>query len=226
MLVKRIANFNDPSSLASHMRARRFALFRSLVEKLPSGARLLDIGGTPDFWRDIDLVADGRLRVTLLNLESYTPVRPEVKLIRGDARDMVAFPDQSFDAVFSNSVIEHVGSFTDQQRMAIEVRRVAPRYFIQTPNRYFPLEPHFLLPMFQFYPLALRIALVRRHQLGWMPMRPSYEEARREVSQIRLISASEMLKLFPDAKLYRERFYGLTKSLVAYGGWEAAGSSE
>ena len=60
------------------------------------------------------------------------------------------FKDKSFDAVFSNSVIEHVGTFEDQKMMANEVIRVTNFYFIQTPNLYFPIEPHFLVPFFQF----------------------------------------------------------------------------
>ncbi|MEO6866256.1 MAG: methyltransferase domain-containing protein [Gemmatimonadaceae bacterium] len=219
MSLKSLANFHDPSSLASRMRRRRFALFRDLAAELPFGARVLDIGGTPEFWREIDLVARGQLHVTLLNIESYTSIRADIELIQGDARDMQCFHDQAFDAVFSNSVIEHVGSFADQQRMASEVRRVAPRYFIQTPNRYFPLEPHFLIPCFQFFPRALQIRLVQRYKLGWMPRRPDYEAARREVEQVRLMSASEMRALFPDGELYREKIGGLTKSLVSFGGW-------
>jgi len=221
MLLKRLADFHNPSSLASRMRRRRFAVFEALATELPFGARILDIGGTPEFWREIALLERGRVRVTLLNVESYAPAHPDVELIQGDARDMRCFRDWEFDAVFSNSVIEHVGSVADQRRMAAEIQRVAPRYFVQTPNRYFPLEPHFLLPLFQFYPRAFQIALVRRFRLGWMPRRSNYDEAKGEVTQIRLLAASEMRMLFPDATLYREKLCGLTKSLIAYGGWHA-----
>ena len=77
------------------------------------------------------------------------------------------------------------------------------------------------MPLFQFYPRAVQVALVRRFKLGWMPRQPVYADARREVEQIRLLSRSEMRGLFPDASVYRERFAGMTKSLVAYGGWNA-----
>jgi hypothetical protein len=72
MILKRLANFHTPSSLASRMRARRFDIFRALAAELPFGARVLDVGGTPESWGDIDLVAQGRVRATLLNLEPYT----------------------------------------------------------------------------------------------------------------------------------------------------------
>jgi hypothetical protein len=219
MGLKRLANFNDPASLASRMRRKRFALFRGLVEELPRGSSVLDVGGTPQFWEGETLVTSGAIRVTIINLESYVSSNRAIRQLACDARDMRMFGDNSFDVVFSNSVIEHVGSFDDQKKMADEVQRVAPRYFIQTPNRYFPLEPHFLLPLFQFYLRRLQAELLRRRDLGWMHRQPDYEDALREVSQIRLLTVGEMRALFAGASLYRERLAGLTKSLVAYRGW-------
>ncbi len=61
------------------------------------------------------------------------------------------FGDREFDIAFSNSVIEHVPPEL-QAAFAAEVSRVADRYFVQTPNRYFPIEPHYQLPLFQFLP--------------------------------------------------------------------------
>lgn len=217
--LKRLADFNDPNSLAGRMRRKRFEFFRCLITQLPRGSTVLDIGGTPQFWGEEELVSRGAIRVTIANLESYQSVNPAVEQITCDARDMRMFGTNTFNAVFSNSVIEHVGSFADQQQMAREALRVAPRYFIQTPNRYFPLEPHFLLPLFQFYPRRLQAELLRRRDLGWMRRQPNYEDALREVLQIRLLTSSEMRRLFPNGELYKERFAGLTKSLVAYGGW-------
>lgn len=224
--LRRIADASDPTSLASRMRARRFAFFGRLLRELPEGARVLDAGGTADFWAGVDMVRAGRIRLTLLNLEYNCAPERAIEPVVGDARDMRQFSDGEFDAVFSNSVIEHVGSFADQQSMAREIRRVGRRYFVQTPNRYFPIEPHFLLPLFQFYPRGVRAALVQRYQLGWMPRRANYAEALREVEQVRLLSAADMLALFPDAELYWERFAGLAKSLVAYGGWGRTAKQE
>ncbi|MEM2045934.1 MAG: class I SAM-dependent methyltransferase, partial [Candidatus Bathyarchaeia archaeon] len=61
----------------------------------------------------------------------------DVEWIIGDARCM-PFKDKSFDVVFSNSVIEHVGNYDDQKMCAEEIRRVGKCYFVQTPNFYFP----------------------------------------------------------------------------------------
>lgn len=122
---------------------------------------------------------------------------------------MTVFPDSEFDVVFSNSVIEHLGTYEDQWKMAEEVRRVGQRYFVQTPNKYFPIEPHFLVPFCQFFPTALRAWLLTRFDLGWHKRAANYKTARR---------------LFPEANLYKERVWGLTKSFIVYHGW--AGNSK
>lgn len=214
------ADNRDPRSWAHQFRQRRFAFFRSLLDQLPDqGLKILDVGGTPGFWQRMTQDAPP-WRVTLVNQEPALVSLPWLETLTGDARAL-PFPDRSFDVVFSSSVIEHVGDFSDQQRMADEVRRVAPRYFVQTPNFWFPLEPHFLFPGFQWLPLSVRAALLTRSKLGWMARQEVYADALATVRQIRLINAAELRRLFPDAHVYRERIGGLTKSLVAYGGWSA-----
>jgi hypothetical protein len=99
---------------------------------------------------------------------------------------------------------------------------VAKRYFVQTPNRYFPIEPHFLVPGFQFLPLRVRAKLLSRFRLGWYDRVPDKREARREVESVALLSERQVRALFPAAEIYREKFAGLTKSFVAYHGWESA----
>jgi hypothetical protein len=132
---------------------------------------------------------------------------------------MSGIADRQYDVVFSNSTIEHVGTWDDQKRAAAEIRRVGKRYFVQTPNRYFPIEPHFLVPGFQFLPVWLRAGLLSRTRLGWMPRAPDYMSARAEVEQIRLLTRREMCVLFPGASLHIERFGLLAKSFVCHDGW-------
>ncbi|MEO7648000.1 MAG: methyltransferase type 11, partial [Gemmatimonadaceae bacterium] len=127
--------------------------------------------------------------------------------------------DAEFDVVFSNSVIEHLGNFAAQMRMANEVRRVGKRYFIQTPNLFFPLEPHFLVPGFQFFPLGLRAWMVSSFDVGWYRRIPDLHQARAEVESVRLLSRTDLRRLFPEARIYKERFAGIVKSFVAYHGW-------
>jgi SAM-dependent methyltransferase len=155
------------------------------------------------------------LHVTLVNLEPQSASLPTFTRIVGDGRHLPQFPDKSFDIVFSNSTIEHVGTIEDQRRMAAEVRRIGKRYYVQTPNRNFPIEPHFLFPWFQFLPVPSRVWLMRHLSLGWVARIPDAARALSEVTSIHLLTKREFQDLFPEASIIEERFCGLVKSFVA-----------
>jgi hypothetical protein len=202
------------------MRKRRFAFFLSLLDGLGRPLRILDVGGTPQFWQMMGSERIDGIHVTLVNLRAEQTATPGFESVTGDARDLSRYADSSFDVVFSNSVIEHLGpNFADQQRMADEIKRVGKRYFVQTPNRYFPVEPHFLVPGFQFFPVELRVWLVSHFNVGWYRKIPEREKARAEVQSVSLLSGDDVRRLFPDARIYREKLFGLTKSFVAYDGF-------
>lgn len=188
------------------------------MQRIPGVVQILDIGGTYQYWEMMTagLALDQPFHVTLLNPEPEALQHPSFISLAGDGRAMPNFSDGQFEIVFSNSTIEHVGCFEDQMRMAKEVRRVGKRYFVQTPNRYFPIEPHFVFPFFQFLPILLRVWLVQHFDLGWFSRISDQSAAFREVTSIRLLSRREFEYLFPQAHIFEERFYGLVKSFVAY----------
>lgn len=234
LLFRTIADMRRPDSWITQLRLRRMAFFLQLLDGLPKLQRplqVLDVGGTAFFWQmmGLDSVAQGSaatmhnahpaMHITLINLAQPAAVPVNFTNLTGDGCAMPQFAGGQFDVVFSNSVIEHVGDATRQQAFAREVRRVGQRYFVQTPNRYFPIEPHFFFPGFQFLPLAARIWLVRHFALGWIPRLPDYAAAKAEVEQIQLITANDMQRLFPNAKLHHERTFGMTVGIVAYEGW-------
>ncbi len=202
------------------MRRRRFELFLSLLRTIEGHVEILDIGGTQQFW-DLMLGDDpGDLRVTLLNVEPQQVSSARFVSAMGDARSLPQYQPQSFDVVFSNSVIEHVGGYEDQRRMANEVRRVGRRFFVQTPNKRFPLEPHFLFPWFQYLPVGARAWLVNNFDVGWYKRIPDAAVARAEVESIQLLTRGRFSSLFPGARIHEEKLAGLTKSFVAIGGWD------
>ncbi|MEO5589547.1 MAG: class I SAM-dependent methyltransferase [Gemmatimonadaceae bacterium] len=219
-LVKAMADNSSEGSLATRMRRARFSLFLSLLSRLTGRIEILDIGGTQEFWNLMTLGEVGDARVTLLNIEHQPVTSSNFISAVGDARAMPQVPTGSYDVVFSNSVIEHVGSSENQRRMADEIRRVGQRYFVQTPNKRFPLEPHFLFPWFQYLPMEVRARLVNRFDVGWYRRIPDLEAARAEVDSIRLLTLKQFSRLFPDAFIHEERLFGLTKSFIAYGGWD------
>ncbi len=201
-----------PHNLGNRFRQQRMRRFLELVGPASERrVRILDVGGTPEYWRALPgLYQREDVEITIVNLERRELDDRNLKVRYGDARDLSQFSDYSFDVVHSNSVIEHVGLWMDMQRMATEVRRLAPRYFVQTPNYWFPFEPHFRLPIVQFLPQAARAAVVEA--LNRNPTRgPAIDVVRGTI----LLNAKQMAELFPDALLERERFVGLTKSLIA-----------
>jgi ubiquinone/menaquinone biosynthesis C-methylase UbiE len=218
--LKSFFDNRETGSLAARMRRQRFAFFLSLFNQVKRPARILDVGGTQRFWEVMGYSNLADLRITLLNLETQPVSSPSFESVAGDARDLSRYADASFDVVFSNSVIEHLGPhLADQQRMANEIRRVGRRYFVQTPNRYFPIEPHFLTPGFQFLPVSVRVWAVTRFNVGWYKRFSDKDEARHEVESISLLTKREVRRIFPGALIYEEKFLGVTKSFVAYGGW-------
>jgi hypothetical protein len=220
MIAERIfsaADNRDPDSIASRFRAKRFRRFAEMLRGAREPVRILDIGGTPAFWLRHRVGLPARSEITLLNRAfEDRPHLEDMRYVVGDARKLDMFGDLEFDMCFSNSVIEHVGDADDQMRMASEIRRVARGYFVQTPNKYFPMEPHFLVPGWQFAPLSLRAWLLQRRDWGWMKRVKDRELAWKTVRSIRLLSARDLHVLFRDATIYREKIGPLTKSVTAW----------
>lgn len=215
-ILRRLVDHRDTHTLAALCRLRRFRLFLRLVRDLPRPVSVLDVGGEQRFWEMMGLAGNPDYRITLFNRARQKVTHRNLSGQKGDAVDLSRFQDGLFDVVFSNSVIEHLGSEERQRCMAAEVQRVGRLYFVQTPNRYFPLEPHFLLPFFQFYPEALQMALIRRFNLGWYSRIPQEQPARRHLHSHSLLAETDLRRLFPEAQIYRERVLGMVKSLVAY----------
>ncbi|MEI6971132.1 MAG: class I SAM-dependent methyltransferase [bacterium] len=215
-MIKQLANGWVKNSFANRLRQRRMSLLLDMLSSTRPPISVLDVGGQEEFWKALDMSHWPQLHITLLNLFPINTNLPFVSSCVGDARSMTMFADHQFDIVFSNSVIEHVGGLRDQKAMAQECLRIGNNYFVQTPNRYFPLEPHFLFPGFQFLPNTLRAFLHSRFNLGWWKRRSNFYAALEEVESIRLLTYRELLYIFPGCNIWREKVWGITKSYVVY----------
>jgi len=225
-LLQKLSDPSRPGSIARRFRERRFAFFSRLLESVPRPIRLLDIGGTESFWETMGFLGSGNIEITICNVTPLPPPgHPGVRLVQADACELGIFRDGEYDVVFSNSVIEHVGDMSRCRAMADEVQRVGRRYFVQTPNRHFPIDPHFPFPFFQFLPLAARTFLVQRLPLAWVGQIRDPVNARAAAQSVRLLTEAELRSLFPGCEVYREKFLGMTKSFVAYSGWSPADQS-
>jgi hypothetical protein len=207
------------SVYGNSFRRRRFSVFLTLVQeviKQKGHCRIADVGGKMEAWEVFrEFWSDLPITVTMLNANRSSVAldnRFDTKTI--DARDLSEYEDNSFDVVFSNSVIEHVGTRFDQRRMASEMTRIAPRHFIQTPNYWFPIEPHFRLPFIHWLPMSVRVWIIRHGSFGFYPRATSAQHALEMLADANLLTATQFAQLFPQSEIKKERFI-FTKSLIA-----------
>ncbi|MGH3401107.1 MAG: class I SAM-dependent methyltransferase [Streptosporangiaceae bacterium] len=212
MSSKTLARFidpNQPGSLTHGCRQHRNEEFKRRFPDL-ADMRVLDLGGTAASWRSAGLRAAS---VTLVNLDKFEEAEePWMQTVRGDA---CAGGFGHYDLVFSNSLLEHLGGHTRRQQFADVVRESAPAWWVQTPYRYFPVEPHWVFPWFQFLPFRTRLLITQHWSLGHQPVLKDQAQAAELVASVELVSATEMKAYFAGSEIWFERFAGLPKSLVA-----------
>lgn len=214
--LRKYADNTISGSVSNKFRLKRMALFNSIIKEIPCPVKILDVGGTINFWEKMNLSLNAEVSITILNIEEEVNKNDKFTFIKGSATDLGRFKENEFDMVFSNSVIEHVGNYAEQKKMAEEIIRTGRKYFVQTPNYFFPMEPHFLFPFFQFMPTALRIFLVRNFNMGWFRKAQSRSEALELVSSVNLLKKSELQNLFSKGILVKEKFLWLTKSFMIH----------
>jgi SAM-dependent methyltransferase len=186
----------DRISLRS--RRRKFGLFMETmaptaettvldvgVDDVAFGERSVNEGscGTLNFFEDLYPWQERLTAVGLHEGARFRASYPAARYVQGDALEL-PFEDGSFDIVFSNAVIEHVGGEEEQRRFVAESLRVGRRAFITTPNRWFPIEVHTRLPLVHWLPDA---AAHRAYDLARKPW------AKRN----RLLGPGSLADLFP-----------------------------
>lgn len=173
---------------------------------------VLDVGGTEYNWTLIS--SKPKIVILNLSLPTYPSSSNSIVWLVADAR-YLPFKQNIFSIVYSNSVIEHLSTIENQSLFANECRRVGKKFYVQTPNKWFPVEPHYITVFLHWLPGKFQRGLIRYFSIhGWIT-RPSQDECDRMVNEIRLLSGREFQKIFPEAEIWREKVIGLTKSLIA-----------
>lgn len=219
---RKIANYKDPKSFGSRLRAKRIKPLLPMIDGVyekKSSVSILDVGGTKHYWGILpkDLLEQKNVNITLLNLPSKNKPQNEkrFKYLEGDACDLSNIADYSYDIVHSNSVIEHVGDWSRMNQFAKEVKRLAKIYFVQTPNFWFPIEPHCMTPFFHWLPKPLRTALLMKFTLGPWKRQSTVSGALETIDRARLLDIKMFRELFDEAEISFERLVFLPKSLIA-----------
>ena len=116
-------------NLANWFRNERTKFFLGIIGKLKyENLKILDVGGTDYFWTTLNSQLQCKWRIDLVNLNKEANNKSAFNYILADGRDLSAIQVGYYDIIFSNSVIEHVGDFEDQEKFANEIRRVVSRH--------------------------------------------------------------------------------------------------
>lgn len=199
--------------LQAPFRNRRLKLFKDIIHPTQQ-TQILDVGGNPWFWDDLRVPA----KITILNPDTLSDdlVKrySQFSIVTGDGCNL-PYPDKSFEVGFSNSAIEHLGTYERQKAFAAELRRVGRTLWVQTPAREFPVEPHLMAPFFQYLPRWLQRKTLRYFTIYGLMNKPTPAQVEEFLNEVCLLRYHEMQELFPDCKIYCEKAMGMTKSYIA-----------
>jgi hypothetical protein len=212
-------NVSEPESLpirlSGHARRRMYARFLERTSIQPHET-LLDVGVTSDQTYESSNYVEAwyphKEKITAVGVDDAAfleQLYPGVVYHRADGKDL-PFADNSFDVVHSSAVLEHVGSFENQRSLIEELTRVARRVvFLTTPNRWFPLEVHSMLPFVHWLPKPWFRRLLRGTRYGFFALEEN----------LNLLDRGEILQLCSQLRgarvsVERQRLLGLASNLL------------
>jgi ubiquinone/menaquinone biosynthesis C-methylase UbiE len=183
---------------------------------------ILDIGGSLEFWLSTPQSCRAKANISLINLpdayqvplsDAQQKLAETIKLLVGDARDLSNLPDQTFDLVVCNSVIEHVGNWSDMKKAAAEARRIGKQGWIQVPAYEFPIDQHFILPCLHWLSFPVQVTLLSVFGNRWFKSL-SYDDKFSVVEQMRPLTKKQFRHLFPTEDI-RSEWLIVPKSHIA-----------
>ncbi len=211
------------SQLSSVSRSRKLELFKQMIAPA-KGLRVLDVGAEadPSGNRGLQFIDSyqwknclSAINLSSEHISSIKSLYPEIEAVEGDACKL-PWPDKYFDVVYSNAVIEHLGSFEQQMKMASEIMRVGKKWFVTTPNRWYPFEFHMRLPLVTWLP---------RKGYLWAGSIVSYNHNTKSYAfnngmrrDLRLMTTRELKRAFPGSKIVKQRVTFMPETLIAVGG--------
>lgn len=218
-----------PTSLKNRVRqythSKRERLFRELLAGRARPLKIIDLGGTAAFWKEWGIDDKDRIEITLINNHHIdkTNMRTDdalsfIKQEIRDARDVSESEFARFDLIFSNSFLEHLESADAQEQICKKIEASGRDYFVQVPNKYSLIEPHFphpLVPFFALYPKPLQAWLLTKHHFGSGSREPTYESAKERLKYSHPLGIKDVRRLLPSATVIKEYTFGVPLSIVA-----------
>jgi SAM-dependent methyltransferase len=194
-------------------RPARMKAIKDMFSAALERGTVIDLGGTATWWKDMNV----RTRqITIINLDDTHKDEVLAAGYQFSAANACKLPyaSASFDLAFSNSVIEHVGGWDEQVAFAREMLRCGKQVYMQTPNRWFPVEPHLIAVFIHWLPFGIQRHLVRWFSLWAWVTRPDQKTIDEAIKGLKLLSRAEVEQLFPGCEIRCERVLGLAKSFI------------
>jgi hypothetical protein len=198
-------------------RKRKLEAFFELV-KQKHALKVLDVGGAIENSSQLFKLFPDKNNISVINIseediQTISIAYPEVDARVGDACNL-PWPDDYFDMVYSNAVIEHVGDFERQKKMASEVMRVGRNWFITTPNRWYPFEFHMRLPFVTWIPFHGYLKFGRLICYNHVKKKYTFGQ---KMDHLRLMTARELKQCFWGSRIIKQRVTFMPETLVAIG---------
>lgn len=217
-----ITNYDDTASAGSRFRSKRIIPLLQMIKavyNIHGEVKIIDVGGTCNYWNIVSKqwMLKYHVKITLVNLPgTAVSINSEIfEFVQANGCNLETFRDKSYHIGHSNSVLEHVGDWDNMVKFSSELCRVSERQFVQTPNYWFPIEPHCMIPFFHWLPKPVRIRLVMSFSLGHWSKARSVDQAVRIVESARLLNKLMFKELYHEANIITERFMMLPKSFIA-----------
>lgn len=220
-----LGDVTNPNSLSSRLRNRRDVKVRALIDHVHgqrNQVEIIDVGGTFEYWKrlGVDYLRSRNASVVVTNLHEYelTDAGADSDVLRATVAngcDLGVYGNQSFDLAHSNSVIEHVGPWSNMRAFAAEIRRVGRAYYVQTPNFWCPIDPHYYrAPLIHWLPHPLRARIFNAFPVTHSGRIDGVGGAYEVIESTRLLDSRQLQYLFPDGSMSVEWAFGLPKSLI------------
>jgi len=198
-------------------RKRKLETFFELV-KQKNAIKVLDVGGAIENSSQLFELFPDKNNISVINIseediQAISKAYPEVDARVGDACNL-PWPDKYFDIVYSNAVIEHVGDLGRQQKMASEIIRVGKRWFVTTPNRWYPFEFHMRLPFVTWLPFHGYLKFGSLICFNHVKRKYVFGQ---KIDHLRLMTANELRMCFPCGRIIKQRVTFMPETLIAIG---------
>lgn len=204
------------SYFALKAREKMFNMFMKRMNPTPF-LSVIDIGVTPDetlpesnFFEKLYPYKSQITAASIENAVFLENIYTGLKFVQTNANEKLPFENNQFDILFCSAVIEHVGDYESQKEFIAECLRVSKAFFLTTPNRFFPMDFHTLIPIVHWFPQKLHQTILRKVGLNFWS----------ETANLNLLTPKELKSLFPPdiiINIINYKLLGWPSNIVVWG---------